>query len=133
MKLAIGLISFFFYSITFATPATCEVSTVILKLNSDHSQECAALKIEGTYQLKLCSNNQGTLTGEDRSARFLFVDSASWIARQDLLDYTNNISSTEIFRMDHQISKFKTSKFQTTIKGKVLKQFDCTGTIQTGK
>jgi hypothetical protein len=133
MKLGLGLMSFFFYSITFATPYTCEVSTVSLVLNADRSQECAALKIEGTYQLRLCSNNQGTLTGEDKSARFLFIDSASWIARQDLLDYTNNISSTEIFSMDQQISKFKTSKFQTTLKGKVLKQFDCTGTIQTRK
>lgn len=129
MKLILSLISVLWYPMTFAATETCETSSIVLTLNADSNQKCKALDIEGSYQLKLCSNNQGVLAGEDSSLRFLFVNGPTWTARQDLIDFTNNVSQTEIFNINNPISKFTISKTKATKRGKIITQFNCSGEI----
>ena len=78
----------------------------------------------------MCDDDRGLLSGTDESVRYFFKDEQMWLARVDHLDFTNNISNTEIFKIDSQISKFFVSIIKAKQNGTILKQFECSGNIE---
>jgi len=130
MKLSLSVLSLFFYSFVQAAPSSCETTAITLTLNANSSHACSLANIEGSYQIKLCSNDQGLLADQDKFVRYLFKDGDAWMARQDLIDYTRGITNTEILSIKNQVSEFKISKIKSKSTGKVLSKLDCAGTIQ---
>lgn len=114
---------------THAATDSCETTPVNLTLNPESAASCRELKIEGPYQMKLCASGEGELSGEDGSVRFLFQDGDLWAARQDLLDFTNNVVTTEILKINLMRNEFSIYKSKTQANGNVLEQFECSGTL----
>ena len=117
------------FTLSHAQAANCEVSALALSLNEGGDAKCPLLKIEGKYKLKICEAAQSLLTGEDGSVRYLFKSAGSWMARQDLLDFDENVSTTEILLINNEGSKFSISKVKSQSNGHVLEQIACAGTM----
>lgn len=118
-------------NLNMASAENCQTNIVTLKLNDDSSTQCESLKINGQYNLKICDTEKGMILGDNLSFRFLFKDADTWVARQDLLDYTNNISTTSILKIDSSFSNFSFSKTTKKRSGTILEQLNCAGTLQT--
>lgn len=131
MKILIWcLVSLSFCSFAYSESSSCTTSSLSLELNLDVDPQCRLHNFEGNYQLKLCTNDQGLLLDEDSNMRFLFKADQLWMARQDLLDFTNRISNTEIMHLDFLNLKFMIQKIKVKQNGYVLSQFECNGTLK---
>ncbi len=113
-----------------AGAVTCDSKEVKLELNSASTNDCKKLSIDGTYQLKLCDNEQGRLNGSDQTTRYLYVDDGIWMARQELVSYDKETVDEEIFKFDKSLSEFSIFKTITKFSGKVIKQFKCNGLVK---
>ena len=123
-----------YFNLSYATTSSCTENSITFTLNSDSVQPCKSLKVDGIYKIKICASGseQSLLSGQDQSVRSLFRDVAdkNWMTRVDHLDFTNNITVTEIFQIDDQFSKFLVSKIKSKMNGAIVEKFNCYGTIK---
>lgn len=129
MKIKIAIVVFLLGALARADELNCQIRNIQITLNSNSSINCQGLNIEGLYKIKLCSNGKGLLANKDGSTKYLFKNNEVWTARQDLIDFTNNISETEIVQINNEISFFSLSKIKSKKDGTILQKLDCKGSI----
>jgi hypothetical protein len=124
MKQVVLLISLIFPFFAHAEPVQCA------KYQANLVTKNCALNIAGSYQLNVCNNDQGTLTKQDGSVKYLFKTSNIWSARQDSWDFTHNLATTEVLQVNNELTSFSISKVKTKQNGTVVERANCSGTIE---
>jgi hypothetical protein len=108
---------------------TCQTGRLYFDLAKDQDEDCYKQKIEKTMKVKVCSNEEGYLFDDNKPTDRLYLYKKAWQSRVDTIDYTNELYSTKILRLNTDLTQFEYQYKQETFKKKEIKSLKCLGTL----
>lgn len=108
---------------------TCQTGRLYFDLAKDQEEDCYKQKIQKTMKVKVCSNEDGYLFDDNKPTDRLYLYKKAWQSRVDAIDYTNELYSTKILRLNTDLTQFEYQYKQETFKKKEIKSLKCLGTL----